>query len=325
MKIKEIDEIANLMMKFKEYINEYTFSQDQIQKNIERLITFLENSEKEIYTAFFKAKLVYKKKNQYNTRKIEKYKKQRKIGYQILDDLKKEESSLSKPKLEPNLIRTIEDLKVAIQEINYKINAFGKQIQDTSLEISEENRIIEAMEKLHKERDSKSQRLMQLEQTSTKRLENSQYHTIQNLIEILEERIEDINANLVQFLFNRRSNHKDFLNLYRNIKNYEAIKLKVERNFNTQIKFFKHYHKSFNLIKEYNKQKLLNEIYSTESPKKKPKKKLTKKVRLIIKKKKLLKKLKDEKLKEALNKQKSGEKLDFYELKLIMDQLKKER
>lgn len=325
MRIKEIDEIADLMMNLKEYINEYTFSQDQIQKNIERLIIFLENSEKEIYTAFFKAKLVYKKENQYNTRKIEKYKKQRKIGYQILDDLKKEESNLSKPKLEPNLIRTIEDLNVAIQEINYKINAFGKQIQDTSLEISEENRIIEAMEKLHKERDSKSQRLMQLEQTSTKRLENSQYHTIQNLIEIIEERIEDINVNLVQFLFNRRSNHKDFLNLYRNIKNYEAIKIQVERNFNTQIKFFKHYHKTFNLIKEYNKQKLLNEIYSTEAPKKKPKKRLTKKVRLIIKKKKLLKKLKDEKLKEALNKQKSGEKLDFYELKLIMDQLKKEK
>lgn len=325
MKIKEVDEIANLMMNLQENINEYHFSQDQIQNKLERLINFLEKSEKEIYTAFFKAELAYKKKNQYNTRKIQKYRKQRKIGYQILDDLIKEKATLSKPKLEPNLVRTIEDLRTSIQEINYKINVFDKQIQDTNLEISEENSIIESIEKLTKEKDLKAKRLIRLEQTTSKSLENSEYHTIQNLIEILEERIDDINANLVQFLHNRRSNHKDFLNLYRSIKSYEAIKLKFERNFDTQINFFKHYHKTFNLIRDYDKQKLLNEIYSTKTPKKRPKKKLSKKVRLIIKKKKLLKKLKDEKLKEALIKKKSGEKLDFYELKLIMDQLKKEK
>jgi len=325
MKIKEVDEIANLMMKLRENINEFHFSQDQIQKNLERLINFLEKSEKEIYTAFFKAKLAYKKKNQYSSRKIQKYREQKKVGHQLLDDLVKEKANLSKPKLEPNLLRTIEDLRSSIQEINYKIRAFDKQIQDTNLEISEENSIIETIEKLHKEKDLKSKRLMQLEQTTTKKLENSEYHTIQNLIEILGERINDIDANLVQFLYNRRSNHKDFLNLYRSIKNYEVVKLNFERNFDLQINFFKHYRNTFNLIRDYDKQKLLNEIYSTKPPKKHPKKKLSKKVRLIIKKKKLLKKLKDEKLKEALKKKKSGEKLDFYELKLIMDQLKKEK
>ena len=325
MKIKEFDEIANLMIKLKEYINEYDFSREQVQKNLERLINFLESSEKEIYTAFFKAKLAYMENNRYYNRKIQKYRKQIKDGYQVLENLITEKSKLSKPKLDPKTASKIEELKVSIQETEYQITALDQQIQETSLEISEENSIIETLEKLHRDKDLKSKRLMQLEQTSNKDLENSEYHTVHNLIEILEERIEDINANLIQFSYNRLSNHKDFLNLYRIIKNYEAINLKIGLNFSTHIKLFKRYSKTFYLLREYDKQKLFNEVYSTKPPKKHPKKKLSKKVRLIIKKKKLLKKLKDEKLKEALKKQKSGEKLDFYELKLIMDQLKKEK
>jgi hypothetical protein len=72
-----------------------------------------------------------------------------------------------------------------------------------------------------------------------------------------------------------------------------------------------------------NKNKLIEEQLSFFKNKAKAKEEQRQRTKYIIKKKRLQKKFKDKKLEIALEKQKSGKKLDFYEFKLILNHSKK--
>ena len=85
---------------------------------------------------------------------------------------------------------------------------------------------ITAALELVKEKQSKFKKLSELEQGITEELENSEYFTLQNLIEDLEKQVEDVHNLLFQLSNERNSNHKEFLRLYRDIKGYEKLKKK---------------------------------------------------------------------------------------------------
>jgi hypothetical protein len=259
-------------------------------------------------------------------RKITNYKEKRGISEQLLNELTIEKAKIPKPKIITDFTRSKENLLKLITDIEYNIAVLNEKIEKSVLDINEENYIIEKINTLEKQKQLKLNKVKDLEQKIVKELEHNDYYTIKDLIKNLQERVKDFDNLLFQMFENRLLKHKEFMDLYKKIKAYEFLKKELENDFNKIITSLEYYNDSFKEIKNYDKSILFKDIYSKLIPKELPSIEITsKKEKSIIKKKRLLKKLKNEKLKEALDKQKAGQKLDFYELKLIMDQLKKEK
>jgi uncharacterized coiled-coil DUF342 family protein len=324
---KDYENISHSLAKIYEIVSKYNFSMDEFYGSLIHLITNFQKYDQEIYSSFFIAKIRCKERVQQFTNKINNYKGKKAVTIQLLRDLIKQKEDLSKPKPETNITKLIENLKRSIQDIEYKIFVLNDEIEESILDIDEESKLIDRVSRLEKEKQSKFKKLSELEQGITEELENSEYFTLQNLIEDLEKQVEDVHNLLFQLSNERNSNHKEFLRLYRDIKGYEKLKKKIEKDFYKNIIFIERYKKIFKEANDYSKEKLFKEIYARLHPveKSRKKKEISKKDKMIIEKKKLLKRLKDKKLKRVLDKRESGEKLDFYELKLIMDQEQKKK
>lgn len=324
---KNYENIGTSIAKIYEIIKKYNLSLEDFYNNLITIINHFQKFDHEIYSSFFTAKIRYKEQIQEFKSRIKNHKEKKTVSSHLLRDLIKQKEVLPIPGLETKMTETIENLNSSIQDIEYKIAMLNRKIEESILDIDEESKIIENVNKLQKEKQGKIKKVSELEINLTEELEKSEYYTVKNLIEDLEKQVKEVDISLFQLSKERMSKHKEFLRLYHDIKGYEELKRKVENDFRKNVIFVERYNNIFKEANNYDKAKLFKEIYSklypVETPRKKKKK--TKKVQMIIKKKKLLKKLKDERLKRALDKRESGERLDFYELKLIMDQKKKKK
>ena len=339
------DNFSQDFNKWQKNLINLSLKRNLVNKELENYIKNIQTIDSEIFKALFTAKEYYNKKQQYYNQKIKRL-KQKEIEFKKLLT-NKEKRKLTKPKVTDEISNSIRYIKQSIEEIESKINNLSNQIEEVTLDIDEENNIIEDIKNLDRDKQINLRQLRKLEQDLFREMKHDNYFKTVRTIEILEINLKEIPGDLDKLSKKKIKIHRKMLDLYRKAKIFEKIKKQIENELleakqatdrylqlyseltiqnnkiliEEQLRFFK------NKVKAKEK-RLLNTKHTIKENRLPNIKYITREKRLpnikyITKKKILQKKLRNEKLKIALQKQKSGKKLNFYELKLILDHSKK--
>ncbi len=321
------DNFSQYFNKWQKNIINFTLKRNLANKELENYIKSFQTIDSEIYKAFFTAKEYYNKKHRYYNQKIKKL-KQKEIGFKrILDYANKEKKNLKERKLKDEISTSIRNIKQFIVEIEDKINNLSNQIEELTLDIAEENNIIENIKSLDRDKQINLMHIKKLEQDLFKEMQQNIFFKTVRTIEILEINIKEIPRNINKWSKKKVKIHRKMLDLYRKAKFFESIKKQIENELLGAKRATDKYLQLYSELKNLNKKKVIEDQLSFFKNKAKTKKKVLEKpvinTKYIIRNKRRKKKFRNEKLEIALKKQKSGKKLDFYELKLILDQSKK--
>jgi len=316
---------GNYMKKAQKELKEFVLEIDQLNSKIKNNILSLQNTDSEIYKLLFNARDFYlEKRNEYNI-KLGKLKRQ-KIEYEGLwNHLTKKIKTLQKPRLNNDISTSIDETKLSIEDVEYKINIMNNKLENQILDIDEENEIIDELKDLEMSKQEKISKLAVLEQKQAKNLQNNDYYKTQIKIETLEKNLREIYEDLIRLFNKRLMTHKKMLDLYRKSIEFEKIKSETEKELIKNETISKEFHHLFLKLIEKNRKILVDELSNRVKSKIPLTKIKTPNIKAIIKKKKKYKRLEKKKLAIALDKQKAGKKLDFYELQLILKHSKKKR
>ena len=311
--------ITDAQKEIKELVNK----RNQLNNKIKRYIKSFQMAENEIYKSLFNTKEYYNKKRYYSIKKFRKLRR-RVIEYEdILDFLITERNKLKKPDLNPNLLNLIKCLDNSIKEINYRINNFNKKIKNSNLRIEEEIYIVEKISKLENKKQKRVKLQSELKKVKITELQSTDYYKADSRIKLFETTLEEINRDLTKWSNKRKSYHKKMLALYREAKEFRNVKKEMENKLKENKDAADHYYQHYLEIMNRNERDIIKKILL--KPKAKPQRReiMTPRLESIITRKEMFKQFKNERLAIALEKQKLGKKLDFYEFKLILDQPKK--
>ncbi|MBY9016485.1 MAG: hypothetical protein KGD68_12390 [Candidatus Lokiarchaeota archaeon] len=316
------DNFSQYFNKWQKNILNFTLKRNLANKELENYIKSFQTIDSEIFKALFIAKKYYYKKHHYYNRKIKRL-KQKEIDFnQLLDYVNRERRNLTEPKVKDEISTSIRYIKQSIKEIEVKINNLSNQIEELTLDLDEENNIIEDIKNLDRDKQINLRHLRKLEQDLSKEMQHDTYFKTVRTIEILEVNLGEIPRNLNKWSKKKVKIHRKMLDLYHKAKVFENIKKQIENELLGAKQNTDRYLQLYSKLTNQNNNKLIIEeqlsFFKNEAKAKE--KRYTKN---IIKKKRLKKKFRNKKLEIALEKQKSGKKLDFYELKLILDHSKK--
>jgi hypothetical protein len=301
----------------------FALKRNLVNKELEKYIKSFQTIDSEIYKALFSAKEYYNKKHRYYNQKIKRL-KQKEIEYkQLLDYVNREKRSLTKPKVKDEIFTSIRYIEQSIKEIDDKINNLSNQIEELNLDVEVESNIIEDIKNLDRDKKINLRHLRKLEQDLLREVQHNTYFKTVRTIEILEINLKEIPRNLNKLSKKKVKIHRKMIDLCRKAKVFENIKKQIENELLGAKQATDRYLQLYSELKNQNKKKLIEEQLRPFKNRAKAKEKRKIKTKYIIKKKRLKKKFRNEKLEIALEKQKSGKKLDFYEFKLILDHSKK--
>lgn len=321
---KEYD-FSNIINDARKKVKEFVLEREQLNSKIKNYILNLQSIDSEIYNSLFDAREFYNKKRNDCNIKVE-HLKRKKIEYERLwNRLTKEIRTLQKPKLNNNISASIDYTKRSIEEIEYQINIMSKKLEEQILDIEEENEITEKLRELERTKPKKINMLVELEQKQATKLQTSAYYKTQRRIETLEKNLKEIYENLIKLSNIRLMTHKKMLDLCRKTREFENIKKKIKIELIENKTTADGYYQLFSKLMDQNKKVLLDVLSKRPKRKLKPREIITPKVGAIIKKRKKDKRLEQKKLANALDKQKSGKKLNFYEYQLILKHSKNKR
>ncbi len=325
MNDKEKYNFCNYIKNAQKKVKEFVLERDQLNSKLKNYILSLQNIDSEIYRLLFDAREFYnEKRDEYNF-KLEKLKRQKTEYERLWNHLTKKISTLKKPRLNTDISVSIDYIKRSIEDIENKINIMNEKLEEQILDIDEENEIIEEVRELEKNKQKRITELAKLEQRKAKNLQTNEYYKTQIRIETLEKNLKEIYENLIKLYNKRLMTHKKMLDLYRKTREFEYIKNEIVHELIKNKTIAEEYHQLFLKLMSKNKKMLLNELSNRTESKERPREIKTPNVKAIIKKKKKCKRLEQEKLANALDKQKAGKKLDFYELQLILKHSKQKR
>ncbi|MFX1389815.1 MAG: hypothetical protein ACFE9Z_07130 [Promethearchaeota archaeon] len=310
--------ISEYINKAKKEVKEFILERDEFNIKLKNLILSFQSFDSEIYKLLYEAREFYTNKRRKYNNKLTNLKRKKNEYERLRDSIKNQLQVITKPKLNGNLSISIDYTKRSLEVIEDKIRYLTMKLENQILDIDEENRIIEEIISLESNKKEKVSVLADLEKKQIINLQVSNYYIKKKKKDALEKDLKGIYENLIILTNKRLMTHKKLLEKYREVREFDNIKKKVEielRNDNGNAsQFLILFLKLLNL----NKKKLLEEFSIREKSKKQPIKVLKSDIKHIIKKKRNLKKLEQKKLAIALNKQKLGKKLDFYELQLIL-------
>ena len=329
------DNFSQYFNKWQKNLINLTLKRSLVDKELENYIKNIQTIDSEIYKALFTAKEYYSKKHHYYNQKIKRL-KQKEIEFKkFLVD--REKRTLTEPKVTDEISTSISYIKQSLEEIEGKINNLTKQIEEITLDIDEENNIIEDIKNLDRDKQINLRHLRKLEQDLFREMQHNTYFKTVRTIEIIEINLKEIPRNLDKWSKKKVKIHRKMLDLCRKANVFEYVKKQIENDLLGAKQATDRHLQLYSKLTIQNKRKLIEEQLSFFKNKAKAKEKrmlntkyVTKENRLpnikyIIKKKRLQKRFMKDKLKIALEKQKSGKKLDFYELKLILDHSKKRK
>ncbi len=320
---RNFDNFSHYFNKWQKNIINFALKRNLVNKELEKYIKSFQTIDSEIYKALFTAKEYYNKKHRYYNQKIKKL-KQKEIKFkQLLDYVNREKRNLTEPKVKEEISNSIRFIKQSIKEIDDKINNLSNQIEELTLDVDEENNIIEDIKNLDRDKKINLRHLRKLEQDLLREMQHNTYFKTVRTIEILEINLKEILRNLNKWPKKKVKIHRKMLDLCRKVKVFENIKKQIENELLRAKQATDRYLQLYSEVKNQNKKKLIEEQLRFFKNRAKAKEKRMLNTKYIIKKKRLKKKFRNEKLEIALEKQKYGQKLDFYELKLILDHSKK--
>ena len=323
MTAHKFDNFSHYFYNWQKNLISFVLKRNLANKELENYVKSFRNIDSEIFKSLFAAKEFYAKKRHYYNQKIKKLKQNEIDLKKLLDYVYKERKSTSEPKVKDEISTSIKRIKESIEEIEYKIYNLTNKIEELTLNIDEENNIIEEIKNLDRDKQINLRHLRKLEGNLNKEMQSNTYFKTIRTIEILEANLKEIPRNLNKWSKRKLKIHKQMLNLYRKAKEFENIKRQIEKELLGIKKTADKNLQLFYELKNQSEKKAFQEQLKIFKDKAKAREIHKSKTKYLIKKKRTLKKYTKKKLANALQKQRSGKKLDFYELKLILEHSKK--
>ncbi|NVM19496.1 MAG: hypothetical protein HWN80_17475 [Candidatus Lokiarchaeota archaeon] len=311
--------ITDAQKEIKELVNK----RNQLNNKIKRYIESFQRAEYEIYKSLFNTKEYYNKKRYYSSKKIRKLRRKVLEYEDFLDFLITERNKRKKPDLNRNLLNLIKALDNSIKEINKRINDFNKRIKNHILRIEEEIYLVEKIGKLEKKKQKRVKLLSELKKVKITKLQSTDYYKADSRIKLFETMLKGINKDLIKWSNKRKNYHKKMLDLYREAREFRNLKKKMENKLKENRDVAEHYYQHYLEIINQNESDIIKKIWFKPKAKSPRREIITPRLESIITRKVMFKQHKNERLAVALEKQKLGKKLDFYEFKLILEQSKK--
>ena len=320
---KKYNNFGHFITDAQKEIKELVHKRKQLNNKIKRYIKSFQMAEYEIFKSLVNTKEYYNKKRYYSIKKIRKLRRKVLEYEDILDFLITEREKLKKPDLNLNFLNLIDCLNNSIKEINYRINSFNKKINNQVLRIEEEIYIVEKISRLEKKKLKRVKLLSRLKEVKISELQSTNYHKVDSRIKLFDAMLKEINRDLIKWSNKRKNYHKKMLDLYREAKEFRNFKKEMENKLKENKDAADHFYQHYLEIMNRNERDIIKKIWI--KPKAKPQKReiITPRIESINTRKELFKQFKNERLAIALEKQKLGKKLDFYEFKLILEQPKK--
>ncbi|MFX0076055.1 MAG: hypothetical protein ACFE96_11470, partial [Candidatus Hermodarchaeota archaeon] len=282
-------------------IEEFRQKRDDLNKKTKNYINKLQEIDAEIDKKLTLAKNDYKKKRDYWNSKVRNL-KEKKIEYKnILDKFTEEKKALLKESKKGK-----ENKKyVSIKQIDKKIENLERRIEIENLDIPEENAMVD-----------KIRELARIKQEFLAEQQNSDFFKIERKIQIVKINLNKIYEQLNKWSNKSQDYHAKMHEIYQTVNELREKKKRLEEELIENKKAADDYHEKF--------LRVMSKIKKESKGKRPP---YTPKKTKTLKKRKSLKdeeleKLKQDKLAAALEKQKSGKKLNLYEARLILESSK---
>lgn len=303
MSSKKLESFRSSFGNLQQKIVEFKQKEKELTRRLKDYVKDYQKIESEIFKLLLTLNQIYVIKRENWNKKIKKALIQRTKFQNSLENLIEEKKSIQEP--ENKIPRQMDSNFTSIDKIEYEINELEKIIQFKHLEINEENELIEKIGELERKKREQMDKLTE----QIREQQNTEFYKIQKRIEYTKIYIEKINEK-VNKLYNKRTNsHKNVLNLYKIAKELRYNKNQIKRKLKDNNETLKHYYLDF--LKKQQRKGSNGNMVGQEL-------KSEREVRWLA-----FQKFKQNKIVTILKKQKEGERLDFYEFKLLLEKLKK--
>ncbi|MHA2180105.1 MAG: DUF7121 family protein, partial [Promethearchaeota archaeon] len=268
---------------------------DDLNLKTKNYINELQEIETEINTNLKAAKEKYKKKRDYWNNKVKEL-KDKKFEYKtLLDKLFEEKKSVQKNN--NSSVRPI-----SLKQVERQISNLERSIETDNLEIAEENILIDRIKALA---ESKQQFLVDQE--------NSDFFKIERKIEIVKINLNRIYEQLNKWSNKSQENHAKMLDIFKKVDELREQKRKREEELIENKKAADRYHEQYLQVMNQRKKFSKDRKPYTQNKKKNVRSKRNNN------KNEMIEKIKENKLAEAIEKQKAGKKLNLFEARLILE------
>lgn len=282
-------------------IEDFRRKRDDLNKKTKEYINQLQEIDVKIEKNLTLAKDDYKKKRDYWNGKVKNL-KDKKIEYKnILDKFTEEKKKILKESKKGKGTKKY----VSIKQIDKKIENLERRIEIENLDILEENLMVD-----------KIRELAQIKQEFLAEQQNSDFFKLERKIQIVKINLNKIYEQLNKWSNKSQDYHSKMHDIYQTVNELREKKKTLEEELIENKKAADIYHEKFLRVMSKLKRESKGKR-STYTPKKYKAPKRQKPVRNEE-----LEKLKQEKLAAALEKQKSGRKLNLYEARLILESTK---
>jgi uncharacterized coiled-coil DUF342 family protein len=320
---KEDYNFNNYLDEANKKVKEFVHEREQLNSKLKNYLILFQSFDSEIKKALYDAREFYSNKRYYYNIKIANLRRKKNEYERRWNYLTKKINTLPKPELNKNITTSIEYTRRSLENIENKLILMNEKIEDQVLDIDEENEIIEKISELVSEKQKTINVLAKLKQKQFNKIETSEYYKTHLEIKELENEMRKVYEKLIKLTNKRLMTHSKTLDLYKKAREFDVIKTKIEMELIENKTSADEFHQLFVKLMDLNRKLLLDKLSNRPKIKMRPKELTMRNVFMNPKKKKKYKRLEQKKLAIALNKQKMGKKLDFYEYQLILKYSKK--
>ena len=269
---------------------------DDLNLKTKDFITELQEIETEINSSLKSAKEKYKKKRDYWNNKV-KALKDKKLEYKtLLDKLFEEKRSIQKK-------GNNSERPMSIKQLERKISNLERIIETENLDIAEENAIVDQIKML-----------AETNQQFLANQQNSEFFKIERKIEIVKINLNKIYEQLNKWSNKSQENHAKMLEIFNKVDELRERKRKREEELIENKKAADRYHEQYLQVMSQRKK-----ISKDKRPYNPSKKQPVRARRYNNNRNVMIEKIKQNKLAEAIEKQKAGKKLNLFEARLILE------
>ncbi|MHA1914011.1 MAG: DUF7121 family protein [Promethearchaeota archaeon] len=276
-------------------IDDLRKKRDDLNQKTKTFINELQEVDTEINNNLKIAKNEHRKKRDYWNNKV-KALKDKKLEYKaLLDKLFKEKNEIQKTSKKSDKV-------ISIKQVERKISNLERMIETENLDMVEENAIID-----------KITELTETKQNFFAEQENDDLFKLERKIEIVKINLNKIYEQLNKWSDKSQENHAKMLELFQQVDELREKKRTMEEELIENKKAADRYHEQYLQVMNQNKR---------NSKGKKPynvNRKPQKRFPQYKRKNEMLEKMKQDKLAEAIEKQKAGKKLNLFEARLILE------
>jgi len=315
MKHEDFKPSHNISDNLNEDIDNFIRKHNELKDNIRNYNRFYNQLRSQIFKAIIKHKIEYARNISFWNKRINSLQIKKKNYTILLGSITKDFKNIRKPQIDGELSNQIHCLELDIKKVKNEIEKFEGIIKSVPLDINQEDEIITKIDDLQKKKSQLSSKMREKERKQKNSLENSHYYITLNKIKYLKTNLDYIQIQLKKWRDKRKKNHLQILILYRKLNDLSINRSKLDNQFD-EITFSNEKIKNyFNEILNNGKEALEEEISPISEDERRKEKKKNNWL--------LMQKHKHKKLAIAIEKKKMGKKLDFYELKLILENSKK--